>query len=101
MIGNLHVVADRISGADATTQATSTATTDYKTVTQPEAANAFLISCETTSCRFSLDGVNPDATNGHVLPKDGQPYYVPVKPRSLKVASTAAANSVVTVTWLE
>lgn len=101
MIGNLHVVADRNTGDDATTQVTPTTTTDYKTVTQPAQANAFLISCETNSCRFSLDGNNPDATNGHVLPKDGQPYYVPVKPRSLKVASTTAGNSVVTVTWLE
>ena len=101
MIYNLHVVADRVSGSDAVTQVTSTTTSDYKTVTQPANATAFLISCETTACRFSLDGNDPDASNGHVLPVAGLPYYCPVKPRSLKVASTASAKSVVTVTWLE
>lgn len=84
-------------------QQTSTATTDPKTFTPPatvgQKAHACLVSVETTNARVTLNGDAPDATHGHVFVAGQQPVYVPAAV-AIKVASTAAANSVVTVTWL-
>lgn len=82
-------------------QQTPTTTSDYKTFTVPNGASAILVSVATTNARISLDGSNPDATHGHVFPKDVAPALIPVAQGSAIVAaSTAAASAVVDITYL-
>lgn len=82
-------------------QLASTGTADVKTATVPTGASAVLVTVETTSARVTFDGAAPDATHGHVFPKDVEPVLLPVGPgATIKVASTAAAASAVGITYL-
>ena len=82
-------------------QLTSTGTADVQTATVPTGTSAVMISVETTNARATFEGTAPDATHGHVLVKDLEPVLIPVGVgATIKVASTAAANSVVGLTYL-
>ena len=82
-------------------EATSTGTGDVKTLTPPGDASAALISVETTAARMTFDGSTPAAANGHVFPAAQVPQTVLIGAGSvIKWISTAAANSIVNVTWL-
>jgi hypothetical protein len=84
-------------------QTTSTGTADVKTVTPPTTATAFMVSIETNAARVTLDGSAPGATS-LLLPTTGsQGLILPIgfpAGGSIKFASSIAANSVVTVQWL-
>lgn len=82
-------------------QLTSTGTADVKTATVPEDTSAILITVETTNARVTLTGDAPSATKGHVFPKDSLPVLLLVGVgTTIKVASTAAAASVVGITYI-
>lgn len=82
-------------------QATSTGTGDVKTLTPPPDTSAALISVETTSARMTFDKSAPAAGNGHVFPTAQVPQMILIGPGSeIRFAATAAANSIVNVTWL-
>lgn len=87
---------------EAMVQVTSTATTDVHTLTPPShgPATGCLLSVDTTDGRFTLDGSAPSGSAGHLI-KSGQayPWYLPVAV-TINFCSTAAANSVLNVTWL-
>ena len=87
-----------LGAVDPHVSATPTSTVDVKTITAPKDAGGFLITCETTGCRFTIDGTTPDATNGIPLAAAAAPLFVPLG-RDIKVVSQAAANSVVHVLW--
>lgn len=82
-------------------QLTSTGTGNVKTATIPTGTSAVLVSVETTNARVTFEGTAPDATHGHVLVKDLEPVQINVgSGTTIKFASTAAANSVVGLTYL-
>lgn len=83
-------------------QQTPTTSSDYKTFTVPGGCSAILISVATTDARISLDGNNPDSTHGHVFKKDLAPQLIPVGAgTSIIAASTASANAVTDITYLQ
>jgi len=83
-----------------TAQATSTGTSDVKTLTPPAHASSVLITVETTAARVTFDGSAPASGNGIVIPAGALPLLLPVGAgATIKVASTAGANSVVDVAW--
>lgn len=98
-IYNVHVLANR-NGDDEHVQQTSTGTADVKTFTKPALATACFITVETTNARVTFGGDTPDASNGLIVLKDSQPLYFPVA-ADIKFVSTAAANCIVNVMWLE
>lgn len=82
-------------------QATSTGTGNEQTLTPPSDASACMVSVETTSARITFDGSTPAVGNGHVFPTAQVPQTLLIGAGStIKFISTAAANSVVNVTWL-
>ena len=85
-------------------QVTSTGTGDAHALTVPAGARAVLISVETTDARVTFDGSAPGATLGHVVKAGVNPVVLPVGGSgiapSVKFASTAAAASIVNVTYL-
>jgi hypothetical protein len=88
----------------AQSQVTSTGTADVKTVGVPSSASAFLVSVETNGCRVTLDGSTPGATSLLIATTATfGPVTIPCvswQGNTLKVASNAAANSIVTIQWL-
>jgi hypothetical protein len=83
------------------TQQTSTGTADVKTFTPPAGQTAFIVTVATTSCRLTTDGTTPDATHGITVQAGAQPLLLPIAAfGNVKIASTAAANSVVDVQYL-
>lgn len=80
-------------------QQSSPDTTTVRTFTPPNGARACLITVETTAARVSFHGTDPSATVGNVIPKDALPFYLPAAV-VVKAVSTAAAASIVNVTWL-
>lgn len=85
-----------------TATASSSGTADIKTLTPPTGAAAMLISAETTTARATFDGTDPSAGLGsHEIVKDQNPIYIPLGVGCfVKFVSTAAAASVVQITWL-
>jgi hypothetical protein len=86
---------DTFSAVGSASQVTSTGTANFQTLTPEATACAMLMTVETTSCRMTFDGATT-----------GGPIVVPVvglggTGSKVVVASTAAANSVVTVIWLQ
>lgn len=80
---------------------TSPDASTVKTILPPKGTSAFEITVETTNARMTLDGTTPSATNGHVIQKDNNPWYVPcTHDARIKWISTAGANSIVQVTFL-
>lgn len=95
-----YALANRMTG-DVQEGDTSTNTTDYKTITKPVGANACFISVKTTAARLSFDGTNPDsATNCLYIPAGTAPVFFPFA-TDIIFAADSAANSVLTVLWLE
>lgn len=94
----LHVVP---VNAAAFQQQTSTGTADVKTFTPPTGfkAHGCLITVETTTARVTFNGDTPGAALGHIVQIAQQPLYLPFA-GPIKVAATAAANAIVSVTWL-
>lgn len=87
-----------------TSTVTPTSTSDVKTLTPPAGTSGFLITVETNNARVTLDGTDPSGgTGSHVYPKDTAPQLVLLGAQGMvvKCVSTAAANSVVNVTWLQ
>lgn len=81
---------------------TSTGTGDVQTLTPPGNASAMQFCVETTNARMTLDGSTPSATNGNVELAAQSPQFLPVGAGSqIKWISTAAAASIVNVTWFE
>lgn len=80
-------------------QKTSTGTADTQTATAPAFAVGCLLTVETTAARVTFDGSTPTSTNGLVIPAGTTPIFIPLG-RTIKIRSTAAANSVVNVLWL-
>lgn len=79
--------------------------TTVSTHTPPAGTSAFLISVETTSARVTFDGTNPGTAGtapSHVIPKDQMPqlFLMGAEGMSVKWVSTAAAVSLVQITWL-
>lgn len=74
-----------------------------QTLTPPKGTSAFQISVETTNARVTLDGTDPSAASApsNVYPKDVAPQLVLCGSDCVvKWVSTAAAASVVQITWL-
>jgi hypothetical protein len=98
---------DTFSAVGSASQVTSTGTANFQTLTPEATACAMLMTVETTSCRMTFDGANPSGSNSILVPTTtGGPIVVPVvglggTGSKVVVASTAAANSVVTVIWLQ
>lgn len=92
----LHDVRQKAASFSQQTPAT---TVDVKTFTPPAGAVACLITVETTDARISFHGVDPAATVGHIVKVGQNPYYHPAG-TAFRAVSTAAANSIVNVTWL-
>lgn len=86
--------------SDTHNQQTSTGTADVKTFTAPKDAVAFLIDVVTTDAWLTLDGTTPTTSNRALIKKDQNPLYVGVG-KDVKVAASAAANSIVSVLWLK
>lgn len=86
-----------------TTNVTPTTTSDIKSAKAPVAAAAVLISTETTDARVTFDGTDPSAgTGSHKIPKDQAPVLLLLgQGVTVKAVSTAAANSIVQLTWLQ
>lgn len=81
---------------------TSPDASTVKTLTPPAGTTAMEITVETTNARMTLDGSTPTASNGHVVQKDQNPWYVSVGTGAvIKWLSTAGANSIVQVTYLQ
>ncbi len=79
-------------------QLTSTGTADVKAATLPVRSSGCLIGVETTNARVTFDGTTPDSTHGVVLVAGAQPIFLSLANSSvIKVASTAAASSVVSL----
>lgn len=85
-----------------TEQLTSTGTSDTKTATIPNDTSAVLISVETTDARVTFNsGDTPASSLGQLFPKALAPVRVDVGAgATIKVQSTASANSVVNLTYL-
>lgn len=84
-------------------QVTSIGLADVQTITVPNRASAFEITAATNSAYLSVDGTDPSSTHGQVIVAGATPVLCPYVTKArgvLKVASAAAANSVVRVTWL-
>jgi hypothetical protein len=82
--------------------ATSTGTSNVRTITAPDTATAFFIACETNGIRFVLDGSTPDATNGLPLAAGAAPLFVPVgRSRTIRFVSQVAGNATAHVLFLE
>jgi hypothetical protein len=96
-----RIIHDVPVNAAAFAQQTSASTADVKTLTPPTAfkAHACLITVETTSARVTFNGDAPDATHGQLVQAGQAPLYLPFA-RPIKAASSAAAASIVNVTWL-
>lgn len=95
----MQVLHDIQQKAAAFSQQTSTTTADIKTFTPPAGARACLVTVETTAARISFHGTDPSATVGHLLQTAQNPVYLPLAV-AFRAASSAAAASVVSVTWL-
>jgi hypothetical protein len=80
-------------------QQTSTGTADVKSFSTPSNAVACYVSATTNPARLTVDGTTPSATNGIVVPAGALPFELRAV-QALKVASTAAANSIVDVAFL-
>lgn len=96
---NAYSPADR-NGDDEHVAQTSANTGDVKTFTPPACATACFISVETTDARVTFGGDTPDATNGLVFKAAQQPVFIPLGV-TIKHVSTAAANSILHVFWME
>jgi hypothetical protein len=83
-------------------QLTSDAADDVQTATIPNGASAILVSVETTNARASFHGADPSDTVGHVIVKDLEPVFIPVGVGAdIRVVSTASADAVVNITYLQ
>jgi hypothetical protein len=84
-----------------TAQATSTGTADVKTLAGPPTASCCYVNVSTTDARVTLDGSTPSATNGLIFKTGLAPIRLDIgSTTAIKFVSTAAANSVVDVAWL-
>lgn len=81
-------------------QATSTGTGDPKTLTAPDNATGVFMTVLTTDARVTFDGTTPTSSNGLIVPDGGLPTFFPLG-RDIIFTSTAGANSVVDVLWIE
>lgn len=99
-----YTLLDKTGGTTPHERDSSPDTTTIKTLTPPRGCSAFKISVETTNARVTLDGSDPSAASApsHVYPKDQPPILELLGSDRLviKWVSTAAAASVVQVTWL-
>lgn len=89
-----------IFGTTPHASATSTGTANIQTLTPPAGAAGCYVTVSTTAARVTFDGTNPGAgaAPGLVLPA-GFTGLLPWA-KTIKFASTAAANAEVNVLWL-
>lgn len=94
----------RYTGFKSHEQLTSTGTANVQTFTPPAGAHGVYVSVSTNGCYITFDGTTPSSTNGLPLPAGVSPVFLlfaPAAGSGLKVASQAAANSVVNVAWVK
>lgn len=81
--------------------ATSTGTANKQTLVKPAGATGMFLSATTTNARCTFSGEDPVASSlGLVIVAGGAPVYFPFA-SDIEFVSEAAANSVLSVLWLE
>ena len=86
-----------VRGASAYVQTTTTST--VSTVSAPGSAKGFLLSCDGSNLRFTLDGSSPSSSAGHLIAASAAPVLVPVG-KTIKFCSVNTTVTTSNVTWL-
>lgn len=90
--------------ARSTARDSSPDTSTIRSITAPGNASGCTITVETTSARMTFDGSDPSLASApsHVFPAAQLPHFLPLGSGTvIRWVSTAAAASIVQVTWHE